>query len=360
MAFKYSDTFVDRLFREIAGLIVDGTGDGAALEAQLCELACANSPYVAEYWKRTRPGLGVPDTAFKGASPYLFPDEAPVRTFRTSGTSGMERGNAHYTARGMELMDLSILTNARRNITRGLREPVILRFVPSEAMAPEMIMAYGMERIAGTLGNRELSACLVGPSGFDLDLLEQRVDLAVRESLPVVMIGGSFAFVNLCDALEARKRSWVLPAGSRVVDAGGFKGRSRSVGVEGMRDALRRVFGIPAESCINLFGMTELASQLYDSADIPMGPLGERPKGRTAFVRPQVRDAQTLDLRESGSGLLEVADLCILDRPYCVFTGDRGIAAPEGVAIAGRIERGQSRGCSLTLDEITGGRESHD
>jgi hypothetical protein len=139
------------------------------------------------------------------------------------------------------------------------------------------------------------------------------------------------------------------------VDAGGFKGRSRVVGVDGLRAALGRVFGIAADRCINLFGMTELASQLYDAADVAVGPLGERPKGRLTFVEPRVRDAHTLAPIERGSGLLEVADLCILDRPHVVLTGDRGIACAEGVAIAGRVERGQSRGCSLTLDEMTAG-----
>lgn len=359
MALKYRDPFIERLFQDIGGLVGDGVGDVGSIEARLQELALANSPQVADYWKRTQSGMGVPDSAFKGASPYLFPEETPRRTFRTSGTTGSERGNAHYTERGLALMDLSIVNNARRHIVQKLDTPVILRCVPSESAAPEMVMAHGMELIARTFGHRELSACVIGPNGIDYALLTSRIEAAIAQDLPVVMIGGSFAYVNMCDMLEAQKRSWRLPRGSRAVDAGGFKGRSRAVGVDALRAAMGRVFGIEPTHCINLFGMTELASQLYDAADIPLGPLGERPKGRLPFVQPRVRDAQTLALRDEGTGLLEVADLCILDRPYVVLTGDRGIACREGVAIAGRIERGQSRGCSLTLDEITGGDAGH-
>jgi hypothetical protein len=359
MAFKYRDNFVARLFDDIGGMLAGDAAVAASIEPRLNELVCANAPEVIDYWKRTRRGLGVPDAAFKGNSPYLFPDAPPVRTFRTSGTSGGERGTAHYSAQGLALMDLSILANARRHIIRDLTSPVILRMVPSAAAAPEMVIAYGMEHIAKTFGHPDLSTCLLGPQGVDFALMQQRLDTAVAENLPVVLIGASFAFVNICDTCDAQGRRWQLPPGSRTVDAGGFKGRSRVVDVDSLRAGISRVFGIPTQQCINLFGMTELASQLYDGADIPLGPLGERPKSVLPWVRPQVRDAHSLELRASGSGMLEVVDLCIIDRPYVVLTGDRGIACEAGVASAGRIERGQSRGCSLTLDEITQGAGAH-
>jgi len=360
MAFKYRDSFVARLFDDIGAMLGGDSGVAASIEPRLNELVCANSPAVIDYWKRTRRGLGVPDAAFKGNPPYLFADEPPVRTFRTSGTTGGERGAAHYSARGLELMNLSILANARRHIVRELHSPVILRMVPSAAAAPDMVIAYGMEYIAKAFGHPELSTCVLGPQGVDFALLQQRLQAALAANLPVVLIGASFAFVNICDTCEAQGQRWQLPPGSRMVDAGGFKGRSRAVDVDTLRAAVERVFGIPSRQCINLFGMTELASQLYDGADVPLGPLGERPKSVLPWVRPQVRDAHSLELRSSGSGLLEVVDLCILDRPYVVLTGDRGIATEAGVASAGRIERGQSRGCSLTLDEITQGAAARD
>ncbi len=356
---RHDDPALQRLFEDLASLVVDGAGDRRALSDRLLELARANAPEVEAYWRRTRPGLGIPDVAFRDASPYFFPDRPPIRTFRTSGTSGGARGSASYSPRGLELMDLSILENARRHVVAGLERPLILRFVPSESLAPEMVMAHGMELIARELGHPKLSACVVGPRGVDLELLASRLDAAVAEGLPVVLIGGSFAFVNVCDALAARGRAWQLPEGSRMIDAGGFKGRSRVVTVDDLRAAVGRCFGIAPGRCVNLFGMTELASQLYDAADVPVGPLGERPKGRLRFVEPIVRDAFTLEPLDAGPGLLEVADLCILDRPHVVLTGDRGIARAGGVAIAGRIERGQSRGCSLTLDDLTGRGEAH-
>jgi hypothetical protein len=356
---RYRDAFVSRLFDDIAQLVSNDTGDSASIQSRLAELGRANSSAVADYEQRMSSDIGVPDSAFKGDPPYYFSDEPPARTFRTSGTTGQVRGSAHYSARGMQLMEASILRQARSQITRGLDAPVFLRLVPPEALAPEMVMAYGMESIASALGHPELSACVVDGRGVDYELLAARLKLAAQEKLAVVLIGGSLAFVNACAELEARGLRWVLPLGSRVVDAGGFKGRARGIDVAGLRMLLERTFGISPEACTNLFGMTELASQLYDAADTAVGPLGERPKGRTSFVWPQVRDAHDLQLRERGSGLLEVVDLCILDRPHRILTGDRGIAVPDGVAVAGRVQRGQTRGCSLTLDALTESSEAH-
>ena len=65
-----------------------------------------------------------------------------------------------------------------RNIIRKLEMPIILRLVPAERAAPEMVMAYGMERIAATFGHPQLSACVVGAGGIDFALLEGRLEPA--------------------------------------------------------------------------------------------------------------------------------------------------------------------------------------
>lgn len=353
MQIAYRDPFIQLLCDDVGRLVSKESVDRSSVEMRLRELATANSLQTAEYWKRTSPGFGVPDHAYKSCPPYFFPEERPVETFRTSGTVGQNTGTVAYTARGLELMNLSILANARRHIVADLSEPVIIRLVPSRRAAPTMVMAYGMELIAEELGNQALSTCVLTSDGFDRRLLQTRLDAAIVEQRPVVLIGGTLGIVNLCDALGRDGLSWELPAGSRIVDAGGFKGRSKAVPVDAMRAQAKRIFDVDPHRCINLFGMTELASQLYDSTDIAVGPLEERPKKSESFVRLQVRDPQDLSLREQGRGMLEIVDLCILDRPYAVLAGDWGIASPAGIAVAGRIERGHSRGCSLTLDDIT-------
>ncbi|HEX3782047.1 MAG TPA: acyl-CoA reductase [Pseudonocardiaceae bacterium] len=328
------------------------------MEDRLRTLARTNSEVTAAYWDSHEDGLGVPDSAYKTNPPYLFPDEEPVRTFLTSNTTGTQPGRVAYSRRGMELMDLSIVESARRHIMPGLDQPAVIRLVPAEHTAPGMVMAHGMELIARRFGDPRLSDCVLGDSGIDQLALRRLVDGAVAEQRPVVLIGATSVFVNLCQSMRELSRSWTLPAGSRVVDAGGHK-RHRQVTVEELRTMAAEVFGIDPAHHRNLFGMTELASQLYDGEDVAAGPSGERPKGPEPFVRAQVRAPGDLTLVEQGIGLLEVVDLCVLDRPCAVLTGDWGLALPSGTAIVGRLAKGRPRGCSLARDETSTERSSH-
>ncbi len=339
-----------RLHEDIASLIEGNAGDTDAIAARLHELASANSRAVARYRQRSVADLGVPDTAFRGSSVFHFVESHVARTFRTSGTSGPDRGSAAYSERGLDLMRRSIVANGRRNVFGGLDRPTVVRLVPESRVIPEGVMPYGMEVLSETFGDPGSSASVVGPNGLDLDRLVAIVDRAVADRRPVVLLGGSFAFVHLCDALVERGRSWELPAGSTMVDAGGFKGRSRELDVDALRAAVGSVFGIARDRCTNIFGMTELASQLYDAVDVPLGPKGERPKGKTAFVAPRVRDPFSFRHTTHGPGLLEVADLCILDRPHVVLTGDWAFAGEGGVAITGRVRPSESRGCALHFE----------
>ncbi|MFT7839234.1 acyl-CoA reductase [Saccharothrix sp. BKS2] len=353
MTIAHDDPHVARLFEHLVRLVAEEDGDPLDAQDQLVELARTNSPEVARYWKQVGTGVGVPDTAYKGGGPHLFPDAPVVREFRTSGTTGSTRGSVRYSPLGLELKRVAVTARARREIDFADVRPVVLPFVPSERAAPHMAIAFDMARIAEAVGDPRLSTAVVREAGVDFELLAQRLDAAVAEGLPVVLVGATFAFVNICDALEAQGRRWRLPPGSRMYDGGGFKGRSRVMAVDDLHDAVGRVFGI--ERFGNIFGMTEIANPLYDSADTPVGPLGERPKAGGPAGGPRVRDPRTREYRETGPGLLEITDYALLDRPYVLLTGDLGIAGPEGVAIAGRIAGSTSRGCSLSLDEITGG-----
>lgn len=368
MKIRYSDRFVQQLADDIAAHITGGGSDPAAgeraaeLRARQRELAEHNCAQVRAFHAQLGRDTGIPDVAFRNPNTYLFADEEPVRVFHTSGTSGAETGRAPYTARGLELMDLAILANAQMHMVDGMEAPVFVRLVPTAEQAPTMVMAYGMQRIAERFGDAALSCSVVGPGGIELARLERTLDLARREQRPVVMVGGTFSFVNLCDRALAEGWRWPLPEGSRVFDAGGFKGRARTVAVDEFRRLVDAVFGPGIERFGNLFGMTELASQLYEASDATGA--GMRAKVDSHFVSAVVREPSTLaPLPAAGSdlgaasddrlGLLEVRDLAVLDRPSEILTGDLARAVAGGAAIVGRVARSLSRGCSLSMDAMT-------
>ena len=51
-----------------------------------------------------------------------------------------------------------------------------------------------------------------------------------EKGIPVTICGGSFGFVNFFDYCRRKRLKFQLPRGSRCLDAGGFKGKSREVG----------------------------------------------------------------------------------------------------------------------------------
>ena len=346
------DPFVGRLVEDVRHLIeVDEAQDDASVLERLQELASTNNPVVGNYWRRFA-GVGIPDTAFRSSPLFHFERADVVARFRTSGTSGRSPGVAEYSKLGLDLMRSSIAANARRHLFRGLDRPAVVRLVPTPEAAPEVVMAWGMAFLAEKFGDPGTSVCAIGPGGLDLAVLGDALDRTVAQDRPVVLIGGSFLFVHLCDALRARRKSWALPAGSRMLDAGGFKGRSRELDVDTLRASIREVFGIAPEACTNLFGMTELASQLYDRPGVggPIGPKGQRTKASLPFIQVRARDPYSWAVTTSGPGVVEIVDLCIIDRPCIVLTGDGGIASPEGVAITGRIVASEARGCALQFE----------
>jgi hypothetical protein len=340
----YSDRFVARLYAEIGALIEGDALDADGIAHDLEELAARNNPSVREYWRRTRPGLGVPESAFRGRSLFHFPDAAPVCAFRTSGTTARARGVAEYSERGLDLMHRSIVVNARRHVFGWLDRPTVIRLVPDPHAARGELMPHVAALLARTFGDPASSTSIAGGQGLDVPALIERLNRAVVEERPVVMIGGSSALAHLCDALGAAGRRWVLPYRSRIVDAGGLKGRSRALEVDALRGRLAAILGLGRECFNDIFGTAGLASQLYDGVNAPLGPKGERPKHALAFLRPRIRNPITWASTETGPGLLDVADLCVLDRPYAVLTGDWGIASQHGVVITGRAVAAESRG----------------
>ena len=110
----YRDRFVSELHEDIGRLIDGDSIDAGDVECRLRELARTNSDTTATYSDSYEDGLGIPDTAYKTSPPYLFRDQEPARIFQTSNTTGTRMGRAPYSARGLELMDASIL---------GTREP---------------------------------------------------------------------------------------------------------------------------------------------------------------------------------------------------------------------------------------------
>ncbi|MCP4666451.1 MAG: hypothetical protein GY849_08785, partial [Deltaproteobacteria bacterium] len=232
---------------------------------------------------------------------------------------------------------------------------VVLIIAPPPDLAPHMVMAYGMDRLKQYFGLPQ-SRFLVGTEGFHVEDLVVALRKSEADEAPTALFGGSFGFVNFFDFCRKEGLRFQLSPGSRCLDAGGFKGRSREVEREELLDYFEKFLGVPRQCCVNLLGMTETASQFYDNT---LRNFHGRGDGREAKVNPPwtrtlVVDPDRLEPVPDGeTGLLTHFDLANRGHICAIQTDDVGRMAAGGFEVFGRAGSGEAGGCSITIDEMT-------
>lgn len=297
----------------------------------------------------------LPTDVFKVAELSMFPSQI-VRTFMTSGTTRHEeRGKVGYDEGGLRLMDATIEEAASSFLFPDRVKTKILILAPPPDMAPHMVMAYGMNRLKDYFGLPQ-SRFLVSREGFEVGTLIKELRSSEEEGIPVTLCGGSFGFVNFFDYCRQKGLRFKLPSGSRTLDAGGFKGRSREVQREEFVEQCGEILGIRKEYSINLLGMTEIGSQFYDSTlrDFQKGLHASGAKINPPWTKTVVVDPDTLEpLPDGETGLLKHVDLANRGHILAIQTDDLGRITPEGFEVFGRSKGVEAKGCSLTIDEMT-------
>jgi hypothetical protein len=195
-------------------------------------------------------------------------------------------------------------------------------------------------------------------SGFDVDQGELDVDQlltllveSAASDAPIALCGTAFAFVHLIEHMTRRGVLIGLPPASRIMETGGFKGRSREMSRVDLYADLKRVLGVPAERIVNQYGMTELGSQFYDSVlGVPSEP---RRKIGPPWARAVIIDPETGHQTATGRvGTIVVVDLANTGSVLALQTGDLGRAVLDGFEVIGREEGAEARGCSIAADEL--------
>jgi hypothetical protein len=305
----------------------------------------------------------VPATAFKRLDLFsgLPGDGAegsprpPETVFETSGTrSGAEARGRHPVA-SLELYRAASMPWFGRNLIPEDEPLPILALLPSPAAAPSSSLSrmagYAVERW-GAPGSRFLSDPV---SGVDHAGVREALDRVETEGRPSLLIGTAFAWVHWLEWAEERGHRVRLPSGSRLMETGGFKGRSREVPRDELYRRLEEGLGIPQGRMVNEYGMTELLSQMYEpvlsSADLPPG---RRVHRAPPWLGIQVLDPETLEPRPRGEvGLLAFMDLANVGSVSAVLTEDLGhLDSRGGLRLLGRAPGAEPRGCSLALEGI--------
>ena len=362
-------TAADAEFNELAQAVFAFQFAHNAVYRAYCE-RLKLTPSSVSHWKEIPV---VPTSAFKDFTIACFPVAEAVAVFHTSGTT-TDRSGKHFF-KTLELYDAAISQNFAAHLLPDLvgqasrlfmlgqttldgrdAHPTFLRLpmlvlTPSPEDAPHSSLAHMMGVVVKKFGAPD--------SGFYVErgaICAERLVRALREAeqacQPVFLLGTAFAFVHLFDHLAERVWRFELSDGSRVMETGGFKGRTREMAKPDLYALFERRLGIPAARIVNEYGMTELSTQFYDetlrsgrASDLKQTP----PWSRVLIIDPRTGQ----EAAKGERGLIRIFDLANLWSAMCIQTEDLGVARDDGFEILGRASGTEVRGCSLNAETIS-------
>jgi hypothetical protein len=337
----------------------DGSRDDATRDHLLAELTRDQAEHVTAYRRflaaeTRRPSAferpALPTDVFRFARVARHVAAEDVRLFRTSGTTAQARGE--HALRDLTLYDRAAYAAARYMLFPDRPRMQLCVLAPEEHAAPDSSLSYMLARFGSWFGDAQ-SRYVWRDGRIDCDLLAACLRSAEQHAEPIALLGTSFAFVHADEAFGSQQ--FALPPGSRIMQTGGFKGRSRTLEPAAMLELLSARYGIDPAYVVQEYGMTELSSQCYETP-LRAALLGETPKPRQLWVPGWMRavpiDPNTLEPTPAGqAGLLRIDDLANLDSVCAIQTSDLALREGEGILLLGRAPDAVARGCSLAVEE---------
>ncbi|MCL2778091.1 MAG: acyl-protein synthetase [Polyangiaceae bacterium] len=307
----------------------------------------------------------VPTDAFKLTRVATFePREANV-VFRTSGTTQGIEARGEHAMRDGTTYDAAAVAFGKYWLARDLApgKVMVLVLAPSAEQVPDSSLIHMCQQFAKAFGHpaSQNDTFLVQDGVINLSRFHKRVATATAQNMPILLLGTSFAYVHFLDALDARVGAYghtPLPAGSRVMQTGGYKGKSREVPAAALRRELARALRVDEREIVAEYGMTELSSQFYErtlfDAASPKGIFAEPPWARVVPVDPN----SLVPVADGDVGIAKIIDAMNVDSAVAVLTEDRVRRVVGGFELLGRAPGARARGCSIAIDELLGSTRS--
>ncbi len=301
----------------------------------------------------------MPVMGFKELVLTTFPKERVVKIFKTSGTTfkysrAMGASATGASADGhrgahffdtLKLYEAAIVPAFKKYVLPDV-EKIDMRFLmasPKEAPESSLSFMMGVVSRCFAKGNRKFYF-----KKGRLLFSELAEDLRRVRSKSMIL-STAFALKGFLEHLKQKRIFLKLPAGSRLMETGGFKGRTREISKADLYAECQKRLGIRADSCVSEYGMTELSSQFYSRG---LSNSFQSP----AWVRTVVIDPLTGKEALMGKkGLFRHFDLANRGSVLAIQTEDMGRAIQGGnFEFLGRAQGTELRGCSLTYEEFIG------
>jgi hypothetical protein len=311
---------------------------------KLCE-ARKITPANVTHWTQIP---AVPTAAFKELELTSLPADKRTHVFHSSGTTGQMPSRHFHNAESLAIYEASLLAWFRFHVSPQ-KNLVIL--TPSPVAAPNSSLVHMFEAIRRDFGAPESSflGALAEDHSWTLNFESTLAALnhAARGGQPVLIFGTAFSFVHLLDYLAEKNVRLKLPVGSRAMETGGYKNRSRVLPKAELHALITDRLGVPPSHILCEYGMSELSSQAYDVVN-RQPAIGNRQFFFPPWARAQIVSPETgREVRDGETGLLRIFDLANVFSVLAVQTEDLAIRRGDGFELIGRAEQAEPRGCSL-------------
>jgi D-arabinose 1-dehydrogenase-like Zn-dependent alcohol dehydrogenase len=313
----------------------------------LCERR-GKTPKNVSHWRAIPP---VPIAAFKETILASEPVEGAVE-FNSSGTTEPERKSRHFHP-DLALYDLNAMLNFKAHVLPDVNTMRFAVLFPRRDELPHSSLAHWLTLMVERFGARGSDWFVSNEAGLQTARLVRALQAADE---PVGVLAASFGLVHFLEYSLEHNLTFELPGGSRVMDTGGYKGRSREYAKDELYAMVTRVLGVPTSHIVNMYGMTEHGTQFLDAVlrdTVSRRAARARYKVVPPWARTLVVDPETLTERPRGErGLLLHFDLINRASVLAVLTEDVGVAVDNGFDLLGRAQGSEARGCSIALDEL--------
>ena len=330
----------------------------------------------------------VPTAAFKELELTSLAPVERTTVFHSSGTTEQRTSRHFHSAESLEVYVASLLPWFARHVLPaevgrvcpsapvvrsdaeparwGQTHPTFLCLAPPPEQAPRSSLVHmfaTVSRAFGAPGSRFV-ATAGADNSWSLDFTAAHAALRQvdQSAQPLILLGTAFMFVNLLDALEQRGLSITLPPGSRVMETGGYKGRSREMPKTELHALITSRLGVPSLHLVCEYGMSELSSQAYDrvardewqvTSDASAAASQNTEHGTRRFRFPPWCRALVIspetgrEVADGETGLLRILDLANVRSVMAIQTEDLAVRCGKGFELIGRASQAEARGCSL-------------
>jgi hypothetical protein len=342
------------------------------------------TPGVVDHWTQIP---AVPTAAFKELELTGLASGERTVVFHSSGTTEQKPSRHFHSAESLKVYEASLWTWFRSHLfadklkleLQPSATPVgvqasacgcgdedfgLVILTPPPVQAPHSSLVHMFETVQQKLGGAEtafvgkLAADGSWTLNFDATLAALNLSLVTRH--PSLLLGTAFSFVHLLDFLAERNLRFDLPAGSRVMETGGYKNRSRSMPKTELHQLITERLGVLPSHIICEYGMSELSSQAYSCVTSDMWQVARNGEASChlspvtchfrfpPWARVQIISPETgREVADGETGLIRVFDLANVFSVMAIQTEDLGVRRENGFELIGRAQLAEPRGCSL-------------